>query len=70
MPDFDFDAFNLDTPYEGDENQGAPTNDSEVVVADTDVNVDSTPAADVQKEPTITPDVNMDNGRDEEVDKW
>ena len=70
MPDFDFDAFNHDTPYEGDENQGAPTNDSEVVVAHADVNVDSTPAADVQQEPTITPDVNMDNGRDEEVDKW
>ena len=70
MPDFDFDAFNHDTPYEGDENQGAPTNDSEVVVADADVNVDATPAADVQQEPTITPDVNMDNGRDEEVDKW
>lgn len=68
MPDFDFDAFNHDTPYEGDENQGAPTNDSEVVVADADVN--ATPAADVQQEPTITPDVNMDNGRDEEVDKW
>ena len=70
MPDFDFDAFNHDTPYEGDENQGAPTNESEVVVADADVNIESAPAADVQQEPTITPDVNMDNGRDEEVDKW
>lgn len=59
MPDFDFDAFNHDTPYEGEESNAvnedavpAATNDSFVAPASSD-------------EPT-----SFDNGSTEEVDKW
>src|SRR6187402_3468951 len=34
MPDFDFDAFNHDTPYEGDENQQSSTEDNTTLAAE------------------------------------
>ena len=72
MPDFDFDAFNHDTPYEGDEqNQGgegvqhtaAPSMDADVTeeVAEKPVEEVSTPTE---------PNAPLDNGSTEEVDKW
>ncbi len=69
MPDFDFDAFNHDTPYEGDENQPA----AEPIVAET-ATVNETmvpePVASVP-ETTIAADAGpLDNGSTEEVDKW
>ncbi len=65
MPDFDFDAFNHDTPYEGDENQSVGSFDNDGVTASSS----TTPAA---EETTFTPseDTTMDNGSTEEVDKW
>ena len=70
MPDFDFDAFNHDTPYEGEEGQHteAPVaNTAEVVeqIADIPVTPDTTPV--VEDTPPSTP---VDNGSTEEVDKW
>ena len=65
MPDFDFDAFNHDTPYEGDENQSGSSYEagsSEAPVAAPSV-----------EETTFTPSEDtssMDNGSTEEVDKW
>ena len=57
MPDFDFDAFNHDTPYEGEEGQGASVHHVEdVAPASSDV-ID-------------TPSPSMDNGHSEDVDKW
>jgi hypothetical protein len=73
MPDFDFDAFNHDTPYEGDENYTPVTEQvsetvSEEVTEVTPV-VDSAqtvePAASVVEDNTP-----LDNGSTEEVDKW
>lgn len=61
MPDFDFDAFNHDNPYEGEEG-GAPTASAE-----------SAPAAPQESpvsEETTTPPPAADNGSHEEVDKW
>ena len=64
MPDFDFDAFNHDTPYEGEEGSNGE------VAAQVDT------VKDEVTEPTevvvpiaedITP---VDNGSTEEVDKW
>jgi len=57
MPDFDFDAFNHDTPYEGDE---APVLSEE--------SVSETSSAPVEDAPMDTPSI--DNGSTEEVDKW
>ena len=62
MPDFDFDAFNHDTPYEGEEGT------AEAVVSETKQEdapeTQAAPAA--VSENTST----ADNGSTEEVDKW
>ena len=79
MPDFDFDAFNHDTPYEGEEGQNhaadamesastatttATTAAAEVVEEKVET---ATPVADIVAPEITTP---VDNGSTEEVDKW
>lgn len=60
MPDFDFDAFNHDTPYEGaEEGQPAQSTDTNTVKIE---NKDSNPV--------IENNTTIDNGSTEEVDKW
>jgi Protein of unknown function (DUF3276) len=65
MPDFDFDAFNHDTPYEGDDTNATPEVKAEVVeeVSSPEVITETveTPAE------TVAP---IDNGSTEQVDKW
>jgi Protein of unknown function (DUF3276) len=64
MPDFDFDAFNHDTPYEGDDSNGtAPIADA--IATETVAPI----AAEVVETPleAVTP---VDNGSTEQVDKW
>jgi hypothetical protein len=62
MPDFDFDAFNHDTPYEGEEGQSEykpaeqPTAAAETTVA--------------SSAPVVEDNAPVDNGSTEEVDKW
>ena len=57
MPDFDFDAFNHDTPYEGEEGQ---------VASGANTSSASTPASeDLGSASQI-----VDNGHSEDVDKW
>jgi len=65
MPDFDFDAFNHDTPYEGDDQyqsgfSNAPVDSSNESVAPS-VNESSH---------NVENENNTDNGSNEEVDKW
>ena len=75
MPDFDFDAFNHDTPYEGEEGQGQATtteetNPVETVAATVETETETIPAK--KEVPPSTP-INvepLDNGSDVEVDKW
>ena len=69
MPDFDFDAFNHDTPYEGEEGQQSnyssenkPAESEEQVIPEQPV---SAAAEEVNE---VKPSV--DNGSTEEVDKW
>lgn len=71
MPDFDFDAFNHDTPYEGDEqNATASTSPG----SSPSMNVDN--KEEIKEKPVETihvsemPIVPLDNGSTEEVDKW
>lgn len=63
MPDFDFDAFNHDTPYEGEEGTNATP------IAD----VEASPIAEVVETAAPVaeiPAAPQDNGSTEEVDKW
>jgi Protein of unknown function (DUF3276) len=62
MPDFDFDAFNHDTPYEGDNNNEQATVTNENIEAPTPV----------VQEPSNAPESTeiLDNGSNEVVDKW
>ena len=69
MPDFDFDAFNHDTPYEGEEGTGAASFAGNETPAE---EVKETPSysaseATAPVEENTTP---ADNGSTEEVDKW
>jgi len=70
LPDFDFDAFNHDTPYEGEEGQTVVSTNQEEVIADTAiVDEPAEPAVEVAAKPAepITPDTSHHS---EEVDKW
>ncbi|MEO6671034.1 MAG: DUF3276 family protein [Ferruginibacter sp.] len=75
MPDFDFDAFNHDTPYEGEDGQPKAENTyGDGSTSPVSTIEDATPAAspvtmsDKAEEP-VSPS-SQDNGHAEEVDKW
>jgi Protein of unknown function (DUF3276) len=74
MPDFDFDAFNHDTPYEGDEN-GTATPAAEVAAVETPTTEWQVAENIAEAVPVATPAVventtPVDNGSSEVVDKW
>ena len=81
MPDFDFDAFNHDTPYEGEDggqgqSSSAPTATADATEEKTEEKTEA-PAAEndtpVEDNSTPASDSNTptaDNGSQEEVDKW
>lgn len=77
MPDFDFDAFNHDTPYEGDESyKSAEKNAEEEASPIQPSHETATPEDEAAAEPGQVPpaeineDKPLDNGSHEEVDKW
>ena len=79
MPDFDFDAFNHDTPYEGEEGQSnnTPSATASTGTETTDVSAETTEPAPAQNteapaDNSAAPDndTTTDNGSHEEVDKW
>jgi hypothetical protein len=75
MPDFDFDAFNHDTPYEGEGNENgsggyeadAPQNNMPAEAPVAQVIVEEAPAVQNEPAPEAGP---ADNTAHEEVDKW
>ena len=74
MPDFDFDAFNHDTPYEGGEDGQAKTESTDGssspvsrIEDETPVSSPVTMAAKPEETVSAAP---QDNGHSEEVDKW
>ena len=70
MPDFDFDAFNHDTPYEGEDGQAAAaTNQDTTTMAENVVAEVETPKVEVEAkaEEAAAPDTTHHS---EEVDKW
>jgi len=68
MPDFDFDAFNHDTPYEGDEGQANTNETKKLSEPVLDKEPESTAAHIDPVDQKIIPPA--DNGSTEEVDKW
>lgn len=73
MPDFDFDAFNHDTPYEGEEGQyggGAPAENTESVSEEAAPSIIENIVATETQSPIIVETPAADNGSTEEVDKW
>ena len=66
MPDFDFDAFNHDTPYEGEAGQATQNAEAAPVATTTEV----TAAAEEKAEAPAEESTPVDNGSTEEVDKW
>ena len=77
MPDFDFDAFNHDTPYEGGDDAGgagtqqAPaTAPAEAVTTVAAEEVTEEPVVAEVKAPALDTTEPQDNGSNVEVDKW
>jgi len=83
MPDFDFDAFNHDTPYEGEDGQSRPYNNDaaapaistmEAAVANlTETPIDKMAVEEVAENienPTETNNAPVDNGSADVVEKW
>jgi Protein of unknown function (DUF3276) len=69
MPDFDFDAFNHDTPYEGDDNNASASTE---VKSEEMVNTEAAaPVAEIETvEAPVENAAPVDNGSTEQVDKW
>jgi hypothetical protein len=69
MPDFDFDAFNHDTPYEGDEasTTAAPSTEPTIDAPVAETTETITDAVETVEPATTLP---QDNGSAEVVDKW
>ena len=70
MPDFDFDAFNHDTPYEGEEaQQTLPVNANITANEEKKVEIKEVSSTEVIPD-VVENEVPLDNGSTEEVDKW
>ena len=70
MPDFDFDAFNHDTPYEGEEFISDNSTSETKVVSSEDYSQNNETSK-IEDEPLKSDSqLNFDNGSNEEVDKW
>ncbi len=68
MPDFDFDSFNHDTAYEGDENVTIATTENTVDANTLTENIETVTETDLTIEPIAA--LPQDNGSTEVVDKW
>ncbi|MEO7462420.1 MAG: DUF3276 family protein [Ferruginibacter sp.] len=76
MPDFDFDAFNHDTPYEGDDSgqYNPPAEQEQKTEAAPTMQGAEEPADDIAEQPAENENTGSDeapdNGSHEDVDKW
>ena len=70
MPDFDFDAFNHDTPYEGEEaHQTLSVSANITANEEKKVEIKEVSSTEVIRD-VVESEVPLDNGSTEEVDKW
>ena len=69
MPDFDFDAFNHDTPYEGEEGQQTLSATANLAEDEKVVEIKEVSSTEVIPD-VVENEVPLDNGSTEEVDKW
>lgn len=70
MPDFDFDAFNHDTPYEGDDAANPDGEATAQVSKETPAAPSYVETEDKVTTPVAENNTPQDNGSTEEVDKW
>lgn len=71
MPDFDFDAFNHDTPYEGEEFVSDNQNNETKSESSEDISTENeAPETNNDSATNDNSSLNLDNGSNEEVDKW
>jgi len=75
MPDFDFDAFNHDTPYEGEDGQPHNKGENAGYEKQADVVIETVAETKAAAEEVVIPapeesQLPLDNGSHEEVDKW
>ncbi len=71
MPDFDFDAFNHDTPYESEDGQQQGTSMEDASLEKPTTIVEVVAAEEIVVTPAIVEnEAPLDNGSHEEVDKW
>jgi Protein of unknown function (DUF3276) len=81
MPDFDFDAFNHDTPYEGEEGASKPEGGTVATAEATEILAAEAPETPIDEPvnapvdapvnaPVDEPITPVDNGSTEEVEKW
>jgi hypothetical protein len=69
MPDFDFDAFNHDTPYEGDSERPAQVYSKETTAIEPEEPSEVIPVATISAIPE-TNSTPVDNSNTEEADRW
>ncbi len=71
MPDFDFDAFSHETPYEGAENNNGSENtiNAENNIASEELTEKAADTSETGIAPAATPEIDV-KPNDEEVDKW
>lgn len=70
MPDFDFDAFNHDTPYEGEDGQHQQSHNEENAPYLQNAFVNASIETVAPAAEKVNYEAPLDNGSTEEVDKW
>ena len=70
MPDFDFDAFNHEIPYEGEDGHQQNNNGENVSFEKSETEATENVSEESLSETNTHPHAPLDNGSTEEVDKW
>ena len=70
MPDFDFDAFNHETPYEGEDGHQQNNNGENLSFEKSETEVTEKVSEEVVADTNVNHQAPLDNGSTEEVDKW
>ena len=70
MPDFDFDAFNHETPYDGEDGHQQNNNGENISYEKTETEVTEKVSEEIVADTNTHQEIPLDNGSTEEVDKW
>ena len=70
MPDFDFDAFNHETPYDGEDGHQQNNNGENSSFEKSETEVTEKVSEEIIADTNVQHQAPLDNGSTEEVDKW